>query len=109
MSKQTKSQWDFAELFPQEAMRQVLSVTELTGQVRRLLEKQIGKVWVAGEISNLRRPAARDSGHLYFTLKDANAQLNCILFRGDAMTQRKLLQDGQKVLLQGEKIFNLLI
>lgn len=82
-----------------EATRHVLSVGELTTQVRRLLEKQIGKVWVAGEISNLR---AQSSGHIYFTLKDAYAQLNCILFRGDAVTQREFLQDGQKVLLQGE-------
>ncbi|MEO6183469.1 MAG: exodeoxyribonuclease VII large subunit, partial [Verrucomicrobiota bacterium] len=100
MPKSTTSQWDFGgELFPQEAMRQVLSVSELTGQVRRLLEKQIGKVWVAGEISNLR---AQSSGHFYFTLKDANAQLNCILFRGDAAAQREFLEDGRKVLLQGE-------
>ncbi len=100
MGKSTSSQWDFGgELFPQEAMRQVLSVSELTGQVRRLLEKQIGRVWVAGEISNLR---AQSSGHLYFTLKDANAQLSCILFRGDALAQRDFLEDGRKVLLQGE-------
>lgn len=99
MSKTTSSQWDFGELFPVEATRHVLSVTELTGQVRRLLEKQIGKVWVSGEISNLR---AQSSGHIYFTLKDAGAQLNCILFRGDAIGQREFLQDGQKVLLQGE-------
>jgi exodeoxyribonuclease VII large subunit len=99
MSKTTSSQWDFGELFPAEATRHVLSVAELTGQVRRLLEKQIGKIWVSGEISNLR---AQSSGHIYFTLKDANAQLNCILFRGDAVGQREFLQDGQKVLLQGE-------
>ena len=100
MGKSTSSQWDFGgELFPVEATRHVLSVSELTGQVRRLLEKQIGKVWVSGEISNLR---AQSSGHLYFTLKDANAQLNCILFRGDAVGQREFLEDGRKVLLQGE-------
>src|SRR5690606_17824133 len=99
VGKQTNSQWDFGELFPEEAMRHVLSVSELTGQVRRLLEKQIGKVWVSGEISNLR---AQSSGHLYFTLKAANAQLSCILFRGDAIAQREFLEDGRKVLLQGE-------
>lgn len=100
MPKTTSSQWDFrGELFPTEAMRHVLSVTELTAQVRRLLEKQIGKVWVAGEISNLR---AQTSGHLYFTLKDANAQVNCILFRSDCLARREFLEDGRKVLLQGE-------
>jgi exodeoxyribonuclease VII large subunit len=99
MSKPSKSQWDFGELFPVEATRHVLSVSDLTGQVRRLLEKHIGKVWVAGEISNLR---AQSSGHIYFTLKDANAQLSCVLFRGDAVAQREFLQDGQKILVQGE-------
>ncbi|MEO6033737.1 MAG: exodeoxyribonuclease VII large subunit [Verrucomicrobiota bacterium] len=99
MPKSTGSQWDFGELFPEEATRHVLSVSELTGQVRRLLEKQVGRVWVLGEISNLR---AQSSGHFYFTLKDAGAQLNCILFRGDCTAQREFLADGRKVLLQGE-------
>jgi hypothetical protein len=57
MAKPIKSQWDFGELFPPEARgveRKVLSVTELTGQIRRLLEKQWGQIWVTGEITNLR-------------------------------------------------------
>jgi exodeoxyribonuclease VII large subunit len=122
MAKPTKSQWDFGELFPPspggfgatspaeatrlrgEAVsspqtRQVLSVSELTAQVKRLLEKSVGSVWVTGEITNLR---AQSSGHMYFTLKDAGAQLSCVLFRGESITHRELLQDGQKVLLQGE-------
>ena len=99
MSKQPKSQWDFGELFPAETGRQVLSVSELTAQVKRLLEKQVGSVWVSGEITNLR---AQSSGHIYFTLKDAGAQLSCVLFRGEAVMNRSMLQDGQKVLLQGD-------
>jgi exodeoxyribonuclease VII large subunit len=99
MSKQAKSQWDFGELFPTEAARKVLSVSELTAQLKRLLEKQIGSVWVSGEITNLR---AQSSGHIYFTLKDAGAQLNCVLFRGEAVMNRDVLSDGQKVLLQGD-------
>jgi exodeoxyribonuclease VII large subunit len=99
MGKQPKSQWDFGELFPTETGRQVLSVSELTAQVKRLLEKQVGAVWVSGEITNLR---AQSSGHIYFTLKDAGAQLNCVLFRGEAVMNRSVLQDGQKVLLQGD-------
>ena len=99
MGKQPKSQWDFGELFPAETGRQVLSVSELTAQVKRLLEKQVGSVWVSGEITNLR---AQSSGHIYFTLKDAGAQLSCVLFRGEAVMNRSLLQDGQKVLLQGD-------
>jgi exodeoxyribonuclease VII large subunit len=99
MGKQPKSQWDFGELFPTEQTRKVLSVSELTAQVKRLLEKQVGLVWVTGEVTNLR---AQSSGHMYFTLKDAAAQLSCVLFRGTAIARRELLQDGQKVLLQGD-------
>jgi exodeoxyribonuclease VII large subunit len=94
-----KSQWDFGDLFPVEQTRKVLSVSELTQQIKRLLEKQIARVWVTGEISNLR---AQSSGHIYFTLKDAGAQLACVLFRGEPVPRRDLLQDGQKVLLNGE-------
>jgi exodeoxyribonuclease VII large subunit len=99
MSKPAKSQWDFGELFPTEQTRKVLSVSELTVQVKQLLEKQIGSVWVTGEVTNLR---AQSSGHIYFTLKDAGAQLSCVLFRGAAIARRELLADGQKVLLQGD-------
>ncbi|HEY5345630.1 MAG TPA: exodeoxyribonuclease VII large subunit [Verrucomicrobiae bacterium] len=99
MSKLAKSQWNFGELFSPAEMRKVLSVSELTGNVRALLEKQIGTVWVSGEITNLR---AQSSGHIYFTLKDAGAQLSCVLFSREKVSQRELLADGQKVLLQGE-------
>ena len=99
MSKPSKSQWDFGELFPVETARKVLSVWELTSDIKRLLEKQIGQVWVSGEITNLR---AQSSGHMYFTLKDVAAQLSCVLFRGTATASRQLLADGQKVLLQGD-------
>jgi len=99
MGKRPKSQWDFGELFPREQTRKVLSVSELTAQVKRLLEKSVGSVWVTGEVTNLR---AQSSGHIYFTLKDAAAQLSCVLFRGEAVMNRSVLQDGQKVLLQGD-------
>jgi exodeoxyribonuclease VII large subunit len=99
MGKPAKSQWDFGELFPSGETRKVLSVSELTGQIRALLEKHIGAVWVGGEITNLR---AQSSGHMYFTLKDAAAQLNCVLFSREKVPHRGLLADGQKVLLQGD-------
>ncbi len=98
MSK-SKSQWDFGELFPTEQARRVLSVSELTAQVKRLLEKSVGQVWVTGEVTNLR---AQSSGHIYFTLKDAVAQLSCVLFSREKVSHRELLADGQKVLLQGD-------
>src|ERR1022692_354869 len=99
MAKPVKSQWDFGELFPPEQIRKVLSVTELTSQIRRLLEQSVGRIWVGGEVSNLR---AQSSGHVYFTLKDAGAQLNCVCFRDAARESRALLADGQQVILQGE-------
>jgi len=99
MGKQTKSQWDFGELFPSETTRRVLTVSELTTQVKRLLEKSIGLVWVTGEVTNLR---VQSSGHVYFTLKDANAQLNSVLFRGESVANRDLLQDGRKLVVQGD-------
>ena len=99
MGKQSKSQWDFGELFPKEQTRKVLSVSELTTQIKRLLEKQVGQVWVSGEVTNFR---AQSSGHIYFALKDAGSQLSCVLFRGAAAGERELLADGRKVLLQGD-------
>jgi exodeoxyribonuclease VII large subunit len=98
MSK-SKSQWDFGELFPPDQIRKVLTVSELTGQIRALLEKQIAQIWVSGEVTNLR---AQSSGHFYFTLKDAASQLNCVLFSREKVAHRELLADGQRVLLQGE-------
>lgn len=99
MSRKASSQWDFGELFPKEAVRKVLTVAELTGEIKRTLQKQIGTIWVTGEITNLR---AQSSGHIYFTLKDAAAQLSCVLFRGEAKDVREALRDGQKVVLNGD-------
>lgn len=93
-----KSQWEFGELFGPEATRQVLTVSELTTRVRRLLEQHVGEVWVTGEVSNLR---AQSSGHIYFTLKDDGAQLSCVLFRGEVVPHREYLKDGQKLNIQG--------
>jgi exodeoxyribonuclease VII large subunit len=102
MAKPFKSQWEFGELFPAASSslgRKILSVAELTFQIRRVLEKEVGQVWVTGEITNLR---VQSSGHVYFTLKDAAAQLSCVLFRGELQVDRTLLQDGRKVILGGD-------
>src|SRR4051794_27300020 len=94
------SQWEFGDLFAAPPVRRVLTVTEVTGTVKRLLEQQIGRVWVTGELSNVR---LQSSGHLYFCIKDAGAQLNCVLFRSEARTfNRDLLRDGIGVNLHGE-------
>ncbi len=98
MSRKVESQWECGELFPNQPTRRVLSVSELTTTNRRLLEKELGEVWVTGEVTNLR---AQSSGHLYFTLKDGGAQLSCVLFRGETVSHREFLQDGQKLILQG--------
>ena len=98
MRRKVESQWEFGELFPSGPTRRVLSVSELTTTIRRLLEKELGEVWVTGEVTNLR---AQSSGHLYFTLKDGAAQLSCVLFRGETVSHREFLQDGQKLILQG--------
>src|SRR5881392_1294584 len=101
MARPVKTQWDFGEMFPPEAItpRKVLSVTELTWQIRRLLEKEVAQIWVTGEITNLR---VQGSGHIYFTLKDAGAQLSCVLFRGEYQVDRALIMEGRKINAQGE-------
>ena len=99
MARSKQTQWDFGELFTPEETRHVLTVTELTGQVKGVLESQVGEVWVTGEISNLRQQA---SGHMYFSLKDDRTQVACVLFRGTRVGQRDLLEDGLKVVLRGE-------
>ncbi len=100
MPSKTKSQWDFGgELFPTQEMRRVFSVTEVTTTVRRLIEERVGTVWVTGEVSNRR---VQSSGHIYFSLKDANAQLACVCFRDDARATREMIEDGRKVVLKGD-------
>jgi exodeoxyribonuclease VII large subunit len=78
--------------------RRIWPVRELVGQVRELIEQEYGDVWVEGEISNF-RPAP--SGHVYFTLKDADAQLPIVLFRRQAMLLRFRPEDGLRVLVRG--------
>ena len=94
-----QSQWDFGEMFPEEPIREVLTVSDLTTRVKRELENRIGQIWVEGEITNLRR---QSSGHMYFSLKDARTQLTSVLFKGVRGVQRELMEDGQKVVLQGD-------
>jgi exodeoxyribonuclease VII large subunit len=78
--------------------RRIWPVRELVAQVRELVEQEYGDVWVEGEISNF-RPAP--SGHVYFTLKDADAQLPIVLFRRQAMLLRFRPEDGLHVLVRG--------
>jgi exodeoxyribonuclease VII large subunit len=76
----------------------ILTVSELTGRIKKLLEARFFTVAVAGEISNLRRPA---SGHLYFTLKDAESQIPAVCFREEARRLGLELKDGLEVTARG--------
>jgi exodeoxyribonuclease VII large subunit len=78
---------------------EILSVTQLTREIRDVLEGHIGSVWVEGEISNHR---LQSSGHQYFTLKDAGAQLSCVMFRGAAARSSARIQDGALMQVHGE-------
>ena len=70
----------------------------MTGHIRSVLEKQLGDVWVTGEVTNLE---TQSSGHIYFTLKDSAAQIGCVLFRGEYQVDRTLLQDGRSLNVRG--------
>jgi len=78
--------------------RRIWPVGDLVSRVRSLIENEYADVWVEGEISNY-RPAP--SGHVYFTLKDAQAQLPIVLFRRQAMLLRFRPEDGLHVLVRG--------
>jgi len=78
--------------------RRIFSVSEITAAVRESLEEIFPDVWVEGELSNF-KPAP--SGHLYFTLKDAGAQLRCVFFRQNARLLRFRPVDGLAVLARG--------
>jgi exodeoxyribonuclease VII large subunit len=76
-----------------------ITVSELNRQARKLLEQGIARVWVEGEVSNLARPA---SGHVYFTLKDASAQLRCAWFKQRQRGPTIHLKNGDKMLALGK-------
>lgn len=77
---------------------EVYSVSEITADIRESLEDRFHEVWVEGEINNYRLPG---SGHHYFTLKDASAQLACVLFKGAASRNPVRLGDGVQVQVFG--------
>ncbi len=83
-----------------EEAPQILTVTTLTRLIRRTLESRVSEVWVEGEVSNLRKQA---SGHSYFTLKDASAQISCVLFAQQARYFQEFpLQEGMEIRLFGQ-------
>ena len=76
----------------------ILTVAELTRQIRLLLEGEIGPVWVQGEISNLKQ---YQSGHTYFTLKDADSQIRCMVWAEFALFLNPKLGEGQQIQAYG--------
>src|SRR2546421_7615973 len=85
------------DLFPQTS--KVFTVGELTRQIRGALETKFRAVWVQGEISNYK---LHPSGHQYFTLKDARAQIACVIFRNTMPPLRQPLADGAQVQVYGQ-------
>lgn len=77
--------------------RDIYTVSRLNREAKALLEGSFPLLWVEGELSNLSRPA---SGHLYFTLKDAQAQVRCALFRGHQRGLATTPRDGMQVLVR---------
>jgi len=86
-SKEQPSEW------------RVYSVSEITREIKLHLENQFPGLWIEGEISNLKRHA---SGHLYFSLKDQDAQIACVMWRGRNASLRFQPQDGMKILALGD-------
>ena len=78
--------------------RKILTVSRLTALIKGVLEENFEHVWVEGEVSNLAMPV---SGHYYFTLKDAGAQLRCVMFRASARALKFKPKDGMGLIVRG--------
>jgi exodeoxyribonuclease VII large subunit len=89
------------EIIPMQRTHNAYTVQEVTQLLRTLLVSTpaVQNIWVEGEISNVARPA---SGHLYFTLKDEQSQIRCVIFRGAASQIRFPLKNGDAVLVHGK-------
>lgn len=76
----------------------VLSVTDVTRQIKLSLETKFPRVWIQGEISNFKQ---HTSGHLYFTLKDEGAQISVVMWRSRAASLLMVPEDGMKAIVRG--------
>lgn len=77
----------------------ILSVSQLTAAIKQKLEQGFSFISVRGEVSNLR---IQSSGHIYFTLKDAESQVSAVLFRGNALRLTQPLKEGDQIVITGE-------
>ena len=78
--------------------KNVLSVSDITRQIKISLETKFPRVWIQGEISNFKQ---HTSGHLYFTLKDEGAQISGVMWRSRVPNLPLLPEDGMKVIVRG--------
>jgi len=77
---------------------QMITVSTLNEQIKHLLEESFSRVLVEGELSRI---TFHNSGHIYFTLKDKNSAISCVMFRGNATKLKFLLEEGMKVIIDG--------
>ena len=75
-----------------------LSVSALNEQIKHLLEESFSRVFIEGELSRI---TFHNSGHIYFTLKDKDSAISCVMFRGNASKLKFRLEEGQKVIIDG--------
>ena len=81
-----------------ELQRKIYTVSELTTDIKNLLEERYPFVWISGEVSNFHVPASK---HFYFTLKDEKAQISGIMFRGQNRNLKFRPEDGLSVIAMG--------
>ena len=86
------------EIAPVRARRRVVTVSEVTAEIRSALESGFGELWIEGEISNCR---VWNTGHVYFTLKDPTAQLKAVMFRSAYRYLKFKIEDGIHVVARG--------
>ena len=82
------------DLHEKDAIRKIYTISELNDEIKSLLEETFPFVWIVGEISNFRTPL---SGHYYFTLKDADSQINAVMFRGQQRQLKFVPEDGMRI------------
>ena len=98
MTGPNKLPFDEPPVVGPQATRHIFTVTQLTAEIRTMMESTYPELWVEGEISNAR---LWKTGHLYFTLKDIGAQLNAVMFRSTVRYLRFKPENGQHVLARG--------
>ena len=81
----------------------IYSVSRVNGYIRTMLENDfvLSSIWVAGEISNFKR---HSSGHMYFSLKDSDGVIRCVMFRGDADILPFMPENGMSVIVKKRRI-----